>query len=71
MSDMSSMNRESKKKQLRSRIITPNSPPPAQEDNEEIAKNAKLRTRRRHRYMFWAILAITGINALTNIKMLL
>ncbi|MCI8534460.1 MAG: hypothetical protein HFG68_02635 [Hungatella sp.] len=64
MSDMSSMNRESKKKQLRSRIITPNSPPPAQEDNEEIAKNAKLRTRRRHRYMFWAILAIITIAAI-------
>lgn len=64
MNDMSSMSRESKKKQLRSRIITPNSPPPAQEDSEEIVKTAERRTRRRHLLIFLILLSIIAVAAI-------
>lgn len=51
MSDLNSMNRENKKRQLRQRVITtPMSSRPAEEDSEEIVKNAhKKRVRRRLR----------------------
>ena len=52
MSDMSSLNRESKKRQLKSRVITPNSSPPPRVqaedgDSEEIVRKATRKVRRR------------------------
>lgn len=52
MSDMSSMNRESKKRQLRSQMISSDTPVPRpeippQEDNEEVMRRAQKKARRR------------------------
>ena len=66
MSDMSSMNRETKKRQLKSRVITPNaSPPPRMEaddaDSEEIVKKAARKVWRRRFFLsLAAALALTG-----------
>jgi len=63
MTDMSSMSRESRKNQLRSRIITPGAPrpqSPQEEGSEQIIKKAENRTRRRHLIVFFTILALTA-----------
>lgn len=66
MSDMSSMNRETKKRQLKSRVITPNAaPPPRMEkedaDSEEIVKKATRKVRRKRFFLsLAAALAISG-----------
>lgn len=46
MSDMSSMNRESKKRQLRRQIVQ-SPPPPREEDSEEIIRKARAKVRSR------------------------
>ena len=61
MTDISSMSRESRKNQLRSRIITSGAPRPStsqEEDSEQIVKNAEHRTRRRHIIIFLVILTL-------------
>ncbi|MCI8886620.1 MAG: hypothetical protein HFG70_00895 [Hungatella sp.] len=66
MSDPSSMSRESKKNQLRSRMITNSMPPKtSQEDSEEIVKQARRRVRRRHVFMFLFILILITIGSIT------
>ena len=69
MSDPSSMSRESKKNQLRSRMITNSMPPKtSQEDSEEIVKQARRRVRRRHVFMFLFILILITIGSITDRK---
>lgn len=65
MNDMNSMSRELKKKQLRSRVITPGDPrprPPEEEDGQEIVKAAHQKVVRR-RLLILALLLIlfTGL----------
>lgn len=65
MGDMSSMNRESKKNQLRRRLITTNTPwiPSAQEDSEEIVRRAERKVRRRHLILFLTIVILMAAAA--------
>lgn len=69
MSDMSSLNRESKKRQLKSRVITPNSSPPPkfreeENDSEEIVKEAARKIRRRRLFtVLFLVLAAAGAAA--------
>ena len=60
MNDMSSMNRETKKNQLRRRVITTNAPQfrSSGEDSEEIVKEAERRVRRRHMIILLVILIV-------------
>ena len=65
MTDMSSMSRESRKNQLRSRIIT-GATPPQEEDSEQIIKKAETRTRRRHLIIFLTILTMITTATIAN-----
>ena len=65
MTDMSSMSRESRKNQLRSRIIT-GATPPQEEDSEQIIKKAETRTRRRHLIIFLTILTMITAATIAN-----
>lgn len=60
MNDMSSMNRETKKNQLRRRVITTNAPQfrSSGEDSEGIVKEAERRVRRRHMIILLVILIV-------------
>ena len=60
MNDMSFMNRESKKNQLRRRVITTNAPqsPLSREDSEEIVRQARRTVRRRHLMILLAVLIL-------------
>lgn len=63
MSDLSSMNRENKKKQLRNRIITSENAgrsAPREEDSEEIVRRAARKVRRKRLIIAGVILAIIG-----------
>ena len=66
MTDMSSMNRETKKKHLRSRVITPGRPPApsSQESSEEIVKKAERRVRRRHLVILLVLLVLVTVAAI-------
>lgn len=66
MTDMSSMNRETKKKHLRSRVITPGRPPASgsKESSEEIVKKAERRVRRRHLVILLVLLALVTAAAI-------
>lgn len=64
MNDMSSMSRESKKNQLRSRVITTGAArPDTEEDSEEVVRRAKRRVRRRRMIIVIIFLIIIGIAA--------
>lgn len=67
MSDMSSMSRESKKQQLRQRVISSDAPIPPQlrselnwEEREEAAAQALKKSRKRRLIMLVALLAVLG-----------
>lgn len=69
MTDMSSMSRETRKKQLRSRIITPGVPHPRsthEEDSEQIVKKAEHRTRLRYIILFLTILTLIAAVTIIN-----
>lgn len=68
MTDMSSMSRESRKNQLRSRIITgARRPDPNQEDDsEQIIKKAENRTRRRRLIIIISVLSLIAVAAIAN-----
>ena len=62
MSDMSSMNRESKKRQLRKQIVPPPAPP--EEDSEAIVRQAHAKVRKKRLRIFFlaaVILAVLGL----------
>lgn len=63
MTDMSSMNRETKKKHLRSRVITPNRPPAPdpQESSEEIVEKAERRVRHRRLILLLVLLVLITV----------
>ncbi len=68
MTDMSSMSRESRKKQLRSRIITSGAPrpqPSQEDDSEQIIQKAESRTRRRHLILFLAVIILIAAAVIT------
>ncbi|MDD3253669.1 MAG: DUF5711 family protein [Lachnospiraceae bacterium] len=60
MSDLSSMNREIKKRQLRRQIISSNT---REEDSEEVVRNAHNRVRRRRMIIFLVLLILAGAGA--------
>ena len=63
MTDLSSMNRETRKKHLRSRIITPGRPAP-QESSEEVIKKAHGVVLRRRLLILLAILIFLTISSI-------
>lgn len=62
MSDLNSMNREIKKRQLRQQIVPSPPPPPPEEDSEEIVRKARKRVRRK-RLKIFLIIAVILIGA--------
>lgn len=64
MSDMSSMNRESKKKQLRRQIVSADAagsrPVPRDEDSEEVVRRAHKKVRRRRLVILIVLLVLVG-----------
>ncbi len=63
MTDLSSMNRETKKKHLRSRVITPGKPAP-QESSEKIIKKAHGTVLRRRLFILLGILIFLTISSI-------
>lgn len=62
MSDLNSMNREIKKRQLRQQIVPSPPPPPPEEDSEEIVRKARKRVRRK-RLKIFLIISVVLIGA--------
>ena len=64
MSDMSSMNRENKKRQLRRQMISSDMPKPGpgipQEDSEEVMRRAQKKARRWRGIRFLILLLLIG-----------
>lgn len=64
MSDMSSMSRENKKRQLRQQMISSDRPGPypgtQQENSEEVVRRAQKKVRRRHQLRFLIIVLLIG-----------
>lgn len=67
MSDMSSMSRENKKRQLRQQMISSDRPgaypEKQQESSEEVVRRAKKKVRRRHQLQFLILLLLIGAGA--------
>lgn len=69
MSDLSSMSREHKKRQLRRQVISSDAPgyrpgmPRSEEDSETVVRKAHLRVRRRHLVIVLATLILVGVAA--------
>ena len=69
MSDLDSMNREIKKRQLRRQIVP--SPAPQEEDSEEIVRKARKRVKLKRLRIFLiigVILIAAGIAGITSIR---